>query len=104
MTPARMTELACPKCEAIHWEYDSDFRDMVEEFVAYSERDYRCPVCHYAGTGYTVLRQSPSFFLEPHPLYPIAENDRAYWLEIFETNFPERAAARSARKRGRQQI
>ena len=93
MTPARMVELRCPHCHASHWEIDSDYRGAdlaggVE--LSYPERDYFCPHCKRTGPGYAVLQKSPpEFFLQPHPLYPMSENDFAYWVEILRQNFPD---------------
>jgi hypothetical protein len=90
MTPPRLTELQCPQCRSNHWTLDSDYRGMDGEFVAYRERTYSCPQCHYSGISFTVLQQSPpEFLLQPHPMYPMSERDFYYWLKILEHNFPD---------------
>ena len=88
-----MVELRCPYCHASHWEIDSDYRGTelaggVER--SYPERDYFYPHCKRTGPGYAVLKKSPPhFFLQPHPMYPMSEDDFAYWVKVLRQNFPD---------------
>jgi hypothetical protein len=87
-----MIELVCPQCRSVHWEIDADYPGMDGDFVEYSDRPYTCPSCSRNGAGYEVLQKSPTgFILQPHPMYPMEEEEFAYWMRIYETNFPERA-------------
>jgi len=87
-----MIELKCPECEAVHWELDADYPGMSEPFIEYSSRPYKCPSCGRTGVGYIVGQKSPpEFILQPHPMYPMTEDEFGYWMRIYETHFPERA-------------
>ena len=91
-TPPRMVEIACPRCQHLHWEIDRDFRGSAlvgQRELPYHGRTYECPACHEAPTGFRVLRQSPpAFFLQPHPMYPMSTREFAHWLAIFRVQFP----------------
>ena len=91
-TPPRMVEVECPNCKHSHWEIDCDYRGSElagERELSYDDRTYDCPACSGATTGYRVLRKSPpDFFLQPHPMYPMATQDFANWLSVFRTVFP----------------
>jgi hypothetical protein len=90
VTPPRLIELQCPQCDTKHWEIDSDYRGMDGIFIEYSEREYDCQKCGYSKNGYTVLRKSPpEFILQPHPMYPMRQQEFDYWAAILKTNFPD---------------
>jgi hypothetical protein len=91
MTPPRLVELKCPKCAATHWEIDSHYRGMSGIFVAYSERNYRCPACEYSGAGYGLLRQSPPLIdLYPDGMSSLSQKEVDYWTDILDRHFPDR--------------
>lgn len=97
MTPLRLVELRCPKCQENHWEIDSDYRGDDGQYQPYSERFYNCPSCKATGTGYAVLQQSPpSFFLQPHEIYPMNKVEFDRWREILRKNFPEHPVLKDA--------
>lgn len=90
MTPPILVQLKCPKCAATHWTIDHDYRDIDGIYIDYSERDYQCFGCGYSGTGYNDLQKSPSsFFLQPHPMYPMKQKDFDYWADILKSNVPD---------------
>ena len=90
MTPPRVVQLKCPKCATTHWTIDNDYRGIGGRYIDYFERDYHCHGCEYSGEGYNVLQQSPpSFFLQPHPMYPMRQKDFDYWADILKSHFPD---------------
>jgi hypothetical protein len=97
MTPNKLVQLRCPQCQENHWEIDSDYRGMDGLYVPYSERFYYCPACKTTWTGYTVVQQSPpSFFIQPHKMYPMKKLEFDHWLEILRQNFPEHPMLKDA--------
>ena len=90
MTPNRLSEIACPRCHETHWIIDSDYRGMGGLDATYEERDYPCPSCGQEGSGWTVLVQSPSsFFLQPHDMYPMTQDEFDRWAAILRAHFPD---------------
>ena len=90
MTPLRLSEIGCPRCHETHWIIDSDYRGIGRPDVPYRERDYACPICGQAGSGWTVLVQSPpEFFLQPHDMYPMTKDEFDRWATILRAHFPD---------------
>jgi hypothetical protein len=93
MTPPRLTELQCPRCEGIVWVIDSDFRGIGPDTPPYDQRQYPCSHCRYRGPGWKVGQQSPpEFLLQPHNLYPMTQEAFDYWVRILRTHFPTHPA------------
>ena len=100
MTPPRMVELQCPMCEGRHWLIDADFRGIFGTDLPYEERDYVCSKCAYCGPGHRVLQKSPpEFFLQPHPLYPMTQQDFDHWHKILKQHFPDNVLLKDSRWR-----
>lgn len=89
MTPGRLTELECPKCQKATWVIDSDYRGMDGVMLPYDERLYECLNCRHAGPGWKLGRQSPpEFLLQPHDLYPMKQATFDYWVDVLKAHFP----------------
>ena len=89
-TPARLIEFRCPECECTHWTMDSDYRGMGAPEPSFEERTYTCPSCGYSGPGFRVVVASPpEFILQPHPVYPMTQEDFDYWAGILRRCFPD---------------
>jgi hypothetical protein len=88
LTPGRLNELRC-LCGRVRWVIDSDWRSDQGPMIPYAERTYRCTACGHNGPGWTLMQQSPpAFLLQPHPMYPMRQQEFGYWLEILRTHFP----------------
>jgi hypothetical protein len=92
VTPARMVELECSRCDRRHWEIDHDSRGSRfggGRELPYEQRTDGCSGCGQASGGYRALRRSPpEFFLQPHPMYRMTTPDFARWLALFRAAFP----------------
>jgi hypothetical protein len=86
-TPPRLTEQECPNCHHLIWVMDADFMGRVG--IARDQRAYTCSKCGRIGPGWIARRQSPpEFVLQPHDLYPMAQEDFDTWVEVLRTHFP----------------
>jgi hypothetical protein len=87
-----MVQLRCPSCRSPHWVIDCDFRGaelIGKKELTFAERTYSCPSCRYSGQGYAVLQKSPpEFFMQPHGLYPMSQQDFDQWVDVLKENFP----------------
>jgi hypothetical protein len=93
MTPPRLSEVRCPRCDHVSWVIDSDAVEIGGQTLPYSARRYDCASCGYGGPGWKVEQQSPpAFLLQPHNLYPMTKIAFDYWVEILRTHFPEHPA------------
>ena len=88
-TPPRLNELRCPGCQRTTWVIDADYRGRGGPDPSRGERPYVCAACGYEGPGWHIGRQSPpEFLLQPHALYPMAQEDFDHWVDILRANFP----------------
>jgi hypothetical protein len=93
MTPPRLTELQCPRCQQVLWVIDSDYRGTDAVMLAYNHRRYVCAHCRHDGPGWTVgLQSPPEFLLQPHNLYPMSQEAFDYWVGILRDHFPTHPA------------
>lgn len=61
-TPPRLVKLRCPRCGASHWVVDHDNRGAIllgQRELSYDEREYGCPHCGAAGSGFRVRMKTP---------------------------------------------
>jgi hypothetical protein len=90
MTPARLCELTCPRCDRVSWIIDADFRGIDGKMTPYAEREYSCVGCGARGSGWVLGEQSPpAFFLQPHRLYPMTKADFERWVGVLKTHYPD---------------
>jgi hypothetical protein len=46
--------------------------------------------CAHRGIGHRVLQKPPpEFFLQPHPLYPMTQEDFDRWHKLLKQHFPD---------------
>jgi hypothetical protein len=89
MTPPRLVELECPRCQGRHWVIDADFRAAFMGGgvdVDYDQREYQCRVCGQQGPGHKVLQKSPPTFLID--LGRSGTSRLAYWEGVLKEQFP----------------
>lgn len=98
-TPPRLVELRC-QCLAAHWKIDHDYRGTHGEEEPYEARVYSCTECGFTGAGFTLLRKSPpTFFLQPHPLYPMTQQEFESWVAVVQEHFPDHPLLNELRRR-----
>jgi hypothetical protein len=89
MTPPRLIELACPQCDGRVWTVDSDYRGIDGVRTDFAAEPYSCAACGRRGPGWRVAQASPpSFFLQPHRVYPMAQEEFDYWVGCLREHFP----------------
>lgn len=97
MTPPRLIELACPGCDGRVWTIDSDVRGIDGVRAAFETEPYSCAVCSRRGGGWRVVQASPpAFFLQPHRLYPMTQDEFDYWVARLREHFPDSPKLASA--------
>src|SRR5204862_7049643 len=90
VTPSRLYELACPQCDGRLWIIDSDFRGMDGVRTDFGAAAYPCATCGRRGAGWRLLQTSPpAFFLQPHRLYPMTQDEFDYWVARLREHYPE---------------
>ena len=90
MTPSRLNELTCPNCAQASWIIDSDYRGVDGIMLPYEQREYRCRKCAKSGGGWQLIQQSPpAFFLQPHEMYPMSQDEFDHWVAILRDHFPD---------------
>jgi hypothetical protein len=88
-TPARLTNIECPRCHKTKWIIDSDDRGASGVAQGYPERIYACGGCGRKGVGWSVRGQAPpELLLQPHELYPMTRADFDRWVEVLRESFP----------------
>jgi hypothetical protein len=91
-TPARLVVLACPRCRATACIFHNDYGGMPGQ-------DYRLEIGDQAGgpcskcgceAGLRVKQQAPpEFFLQPHDLYPMTQQEFDYWVGVLREHLPD---------------
>jgi hypothetical protein len=90
MTPPRLIQLACPRCPETLWIIDHDYRGIGGAPTAFETERHHCRHCNYRGAGWRVRDKGPaSFFLQPHNLYWMEQEEFDKWVAILRTHFPD---------------
>lgn len=97
MTPPRLTELRCVACRHLTWVEDADDRGEDVESPPYEDREYWCGGCGRHRFAWEVVQQSPfAFLLQPHPAFPMTQEEFDRWVAILAAHFPSHPLLRAA--------
>ncbi len=85
--PEKLIQLICPHCDHAHWAIDVGlcWDPRRPHIPGYCEREYTCPVCGVARTGFELLDKSPpSFLSQPDDTRPMSTEVFKHWADVLK--------------------